>query len=250
MNCRRIEKLIPLYVEGDLEGDEAAAVLAHVETCGGCRELVAGYEASQRWLRSHTPPDFDDALLDGIKRGVLKEIGERRVRPATFAFFARPWAARPLFAAAAAVLIVFAALTFYFYSARSTAVSSRDELADAAPAPERDLKQDDVKTAPGAIRSDHSYKSKKRASGAAVKTSLAASNRNDRRTRPARPETVVAQANEHELPEATAPAEANAEEVPEMMRIEFQTSDPSIRIIWLTTKEADSQPLKPTTETD
>jgi hypothetical protein len=253
MNCRRIEKLIPLYVEGDLEGGEAAAVLAHAETCGNCRELVAGYEASQRWLRSHTPPDFNDALFDAVKRGVMKEIDEKAKRPSLFGFFADHWTPRLVFIATAALLIIFVALTLRFYSGKATAVSSPVDLADTAPAPLAAPQPDDVEKAPRAIFNDHDYKIKKRASSAPIKKSLTASNRNYIEARSHQPERLVAQ-EKVELPEVMTNTEtnteANAEEVLEMMRIEFQTSDPNIRIIWLSHKETDSQPLKPMTETD
>jgi len=35
---------------------------------------------------------------------------------------------------------------------------------------------------------------------------------------------------------------------PEMLRIEIQTSDPSIRIIWFAPKETDSQQSRPVTD--
>lgn len=35
----------------------------------------------------------------------------------------------------------------------------------------------------------------------------------------------------------------------EMTRIEFQTADPNIRIIWLTPKDSNSSPIKPNTNT-
>ena len=249
MNCRRIEKLIPLYVEGDLEGEEAAAVLAHAETCGNCRELVAGYEASQRWLRSHTPPDFDDALFDAVKRGVMKEIDEKAKRPSLFGFFADHWTPRLVLVATAALLIIFVALTLRFYSGKSTAVSSPADLADTAPAPLVEPQPGDVEKAPRAILIGNDYKRKKRASSAPIKKSLTASNRNDIEARSPQSERPVAQ-EKIELPEVMTNTEANAEEMLEMLRIEFQTSDPNIRIIWLSHKETDSQPLKPMTETD
>ena len=257
MNCRRIEKLIPLYVEGDLEGDEAAAVLAHAETCGNCRELVAGYEASQRWLRSHTPPDFDDALFDAVKRGVMKEIDEQAKRPSLFGFFADHLTPRLVFVATAALLIIFVALTVRFYSGKSTAVPNPSDLAETAPAPPVAPPPGDLEKAPIAILTDHDRNRKKRVSSAPVKKSLMALNRNDMRAHPPEPEMFVAQ-EKIELPEvmwntetnSELNSEANAKEMLEMLRIEFQTSDPNIRIIWLSHKEADSQPLKPMTETD
>ena len=78
MNCRRIEELIPLYVEGDLETGKADAVLTHTQACAHCNQIIAEYKASQDWLRSGDVPDFDDASLDALRAGAMKESGDRR----------------------------------------------------------------------------------------------------------------------------------------------------------------------------
>ncbi|HVG18042.1 MAG TPA: zf-HC2 domain-containing protein, partial [Blastocatellia bacterium] len=129
MNCRRIEKLIPLYVEGDLGVDEAGAVLSHVVACARCNNLVAEYEQSQRWLRSYTPPDFDDASLRDLKLGVLREIEGRRARVTFLDSLAGRWTPRLVIAASAAFLIILAALAFHVYRQKTNEAPGRDDLA-------------------------------------------------------------------------------------------------------------------------
>jgi len=229
MNCRRIEELIPLYVECDLESDEAGRVSAHVETCESCSALVAEYESSQALLRMNTLPDFDDAMLNDIKRGVMRGIDEARERPSFFGFFARPLMPGRAFAAVAALLIIFAAFALYIYLGRSSAVSKDYNLANGIVAPEDVSTPDGLKQAPTAnpvVQPKH------------------VNRREYGRNRPkfdrvSRPETdsTVAQKT------ADVPNE-------EMTRIEIQTGDPNIRIIWFSPKESDSQLSNPTIETD
>ncbi|HKP86966.1 MAG TPA: zf-HC2 domain-containing protein [Blastocatellia bacterium] len=231
MNCRRIEKLIPLYVEGDLGTDEASRVLAHSKTCCKCQELISEYEASQEWLRSPGPPEFEDALFDDITRGVMKEINQRR-RSSLMEFFAPRGTLYRAYAAAAALLIIFAALAFYFYPGKPDDSPQRDRIASGPPAPDVGPAPEDVKQAPGAIHVGSRRRFKRHA-----------------RERISRPQSdnVVARERKNELAEPATGAETKTVE---MMRIEFQTNDPNIRIIWLSPEETDSQSFKPMTETD
>ena len=234
MNCRRIEELIPLYVECDLESDEAGAVLAHLETCDGCSTLVAEYEASQAWLRSNTMPDFDDAMLDVMKRDVMRGIDEARERPSFFGLFLRPLMPGRAFAAVAALLIIFAAFALYIYSGRSGAVSNDDKLANGIVAPE------DVSTPEG-------LKQALRASPVArpyrVKGHLS---KEYGRSRPKFDRVIMPQ-TDSTVAQKTVDVPTETEKT---TRIEIQTGDPNIRIIWFSPKESDSQLSNPTIETD
>ena len=238
MNCRRIEELIPLYVECDLESDEAGRVSAHLETCESCSTLVAEYEASQTWLRVNTLPDFDEAMLDDMKRGVMRGIDEARERPSFFGFFAWPLMPGRAFAAVAALLIIFAAFSLYIYLGRSNAVSNYDKLASEIVAPEDVSAPEGLKQAPRAnpiARPHHAkmYQSKQYG-----------------RNRPSeRPkfDRVIMPETDNTVARKTADVPINTEE---MTRIEIQTSDPNIRIIWFSPKESDSQLSNPTIETD
>lgn len=240
MNCRRIEKLIPLYVESDLEKDEAAQVFAHACACAGCAALIAEYEASQQWLRSHQPPEFDDALFESISRNVVKKITERKPS-AFFEFFAFRFAGYRIYAATAAMLIIFAALAFYYYSGNPNAVTNRDEQANADAPPEEDEKQ-----APAVVPARPLHRDNQRAINAASKN-LPGKNRKTESANHLRSEKILAHRATREPSRTTPDAAIKAAE---MMRIEFQTSDPNIRIIWLSPEETDSQSFKPMTETD
>ncbi len=115
MNCRRVEKLIPLYVEGDLAPGIADRLTSHLDWCGRCNWLADEYRESQGWLRTSEPPEFDEALLDNLKAGVLSRIEETSARPSLLASLVQQWSRRQVLALSAALLIIFGALVFYIY---------------------------------------------------------------------------------------------------------------------------------------
>jgi len=241
-----MEQLIPLYVEGDLEADTSSAVRAHINGCEQCRVLVTEYAASQDWLHTYTPPDFNEALLDSVRLGVMREIQERGARPTFFARFALLLTPRRIVAATAAALIIIAAFVLYNANRKSNTGLNRAEQAagkpsEQEPAPQVVPPQDGVQP-PGM--------------GGYKRAGLA------RRKRPA--SRYLAGNNRHRLPrhierepqnendlaqDKRPPVPDESVKSPEILRIELQTADPNIRIIWLAPKEADSQELKPMIET-
>lgn len=46
MTCRRVRKLMPLFVGDDLRPGSAAAVRAHIDACPGCLEELEGFRAA------------------------------------------------------------------------------------------------------------------------------------------------------------------------------------------------------------
>jgi anti-sigma factor RsiW len=96
MNCEKFEPEIALYVEGDLDGREAAGVREHLAGCAACRELVDELMTSQAALKQLRAQPVDAALLAAVRSEVLAGIEDRsRAR--------WPWVAAAI--AVAAVLI-------------------------------------------------------------------------------------------------------------------------------------------------
>ncbi|HKE05309.1 MAG TPA: zf-HC2 domain-containing protein, partial [Blastocatellia bacterium] len=84
MRCTHAEKLIPLFVGGDLPAREADALRRHLESCANCRRLAAEFEESRDWLRGFAAPQFDEATLDGMRDSVLRDIGRIEYRARWF----------------------------------------------------------------------------------------------------------------------------------------------------------------------
>lgn len=246
MNCRRVEKMIPLFVEGDLESRSSDRIASHLEWCGRCNWLADEYKESQSWLRSSEPPVFDDAFLTDLKRDVVK--GVSNTRPSFLASFlglwTQQWNRRQVLALGAALMIIFGVLVLYVYRTRVNDGSAVRELA-------RETQGDDknnpsppkltlgTKPAPGAS-SEGRHRSRVRslASARTVEPPLLSGvNKSSGTENPDKPEKEDKQM----IPDATFDSR-------EMLRIEIQTSDPNIRIIWFAPKETDS-PTKPVTDT-
>ncbi|MBA3440019.1 MAG: hypothetical protein H0T92_09155 [Pyrinomonadaceae bacterium] len=76
MDCGKVEKLLSLHASGDLEDEHThAAVSLHLRSCSVCRRLADEYEESLHLLRSAcAPPEFDASFYNGIRSTVLKAI--------------------------------------------------------------------------------------------------------------------------------------------------------------------------------
>src|SRR5690349_15108908 len=112
MKCRPIQKLIPLYVEGDLPRRKAERVREHVDECLPCRGLAEGYRASQRWLHTSPAPTPTGAALEKMRQAVWRQIQAEPPRSALVLWFERVladlrrWANQPGVAVATVCLVV------------------------------------------------------------------------------------------------------------------------------------------------
>ncbi|HSB09045.1 MAG TPA: zf-HC2 domain-containing protein [Blastocatellia bacterium] len=243
MNCRRVRKLIPLYVEDDLAPSAASRIAAHLEWCGRCNWLADEYKESQSWLHTLTPPEFDEALLDDVKHGVLTEIAATRQRPSMLALLAQHWGRRQVLALSAAVLMIFALVVLYVYQARLRVDSAleaageppREEI---GPPIENGSPERGSEAAPGAgSQAPHI--------GSRGRRHLA--KRLPKRSTPVEKEPQRSFEVASQSAQTITPGDTSTGSK-EMLRIEIQTSDPLIRIIWFAPKETDQHQSKPATD--
>src|SRR5258708_31589948 len=135
MNCRRVEKLIPLYVEGDLESHSSERIASHLEWCGRCNWLADEYIQSQSWLRSSEAHEFDEAFLPSFKRDVLKSVSHTRPSPLASMLgsllgpWKQRWNRRQVFALGALLVIICGVLVLYLYQTRAHQGPDVNELA-------------------------------------------------------------------------------------------------------------------------
>ena len=242
MNCRRVQKLMPLYVEDDLRPALANRVGSHLEWCGRCNWLADEYKESQSWLRAWAPPEFDRALLDSVKNGALAQIAASNQRPSRWAALALPSNRRQVFALSAAALVIVGIFVIYVYQARSKDsgnVEAVKKMPDEMPAGDRVLNLSGAtKAAPEASVPPHRSVSK--GTRQPLKAFARAGVPRERE------ELDVAQSQGPAQPNAPGPDLASDSK--NMLRIEIQTSDPLIRIIWFAPRESDSPPTKPATD--
>jgi hypothetical protein len=202
MNCQSAQKVIPLLVEGDLPPRKAERVRRHVDSCLPCRGLCEEYRRSQQWLRASATPAIGGAPLERMRRTVWRRI-ETEPRPAPWWLAIergwaalRRWASQPLVGAVAVSLVVLGSVTLTrMQGLGGSRLGSSLE-------PEAALEESPADNGNGDLPDD--------------------------------PEMMLAQATPEELAEGSEAGEAEASDDPasEAMRIEIQTKDPDVRIIW------------------
>lgn len=246
MNCRRIEELIPLYVEGDLGEHGVSDVRSHIESCEACRGLVSEYEASQAWLRAAESPDFDEAFVDTIRAGVMRELGAREAAP-PFAERLRQWLApRRLVAATAALLLIFAAILLFVLASRSRVSQPEEQKAGIQPAPAVENKQESPNPTPD-VRHATNLSERRTLHRRMTLLVRHTSHVAGRAVKPQ--EHLIAQRPPDTVPAAPKLNGSDASKSADMLRIEIQTADPNIRIIWFAPKPTDAETPNPMGET-
>ncbi|HZH90641.1 MAG TPA: zf-HC2 domain-containing protein [Pyrinomonadaceae bacterium] len=261
MKCTRIEKFLPLYVAGDLAVRRTRAIGNHLATCEKCRLNALEYQASRDMFCAATlAPDFEGAFYEEIRDSVLAQIKRERMLapPSAFAKLFNPRLAY----AASLILFLIAALALQGSLRRTPDGGGRDEIIAAVNA-ERPTTPAAIKTAQASRQESNTrllpppFKASTRsATGkrhrAAIRAPGAARAEMARGRNEVRPNSSTAQyatLTAGQNPPATsdeATKRANAVEINaasvnesepraqlEVSRIEIQTSDPNIRIIWL-----------------
>ncbi|HWQ34140.1 MAG TPA: zf-HC2 domain-containing protein [Blastocatellia bacterium] len=230
MKCEKFELLIALQAEGDLPPQETTKVEAHLSACPACREFAAELQVSQAAVCLLSQTEFSEAIRADLRRSVMNQIS---VRPAGPNFWSRLF--RPLnwqFAAlAAALALLFVSAVFYLSRPDPQPVSNiqhpNEPVPDVQPVTAHD-------TGTQQARFDKLRHHRSAARARFVKApEFEARNQMAAVAKLPETETVPEPGPMNPAAEA-APAPANDEQ---RIRMEIQTRDPNIRIIWLVNKE-------------
>jgi anti-sigma factor RsiW len=248
MNCHEVETLLPLYIGRDLEEKRANLLTAHMHSCVTCAGSAEEYREAQQLMQLFEPPHFSESVYSGIRSRVLAQIEQESNAPTLLQQLAALFQPRVMWAASAAVLVAVSVLGFYFIAGRTNQQRPVPQLAgsrlDADPA--RADQQSIAQT-----RTEEFAKSfllnAGSSSGSAetvkdanlVSTSQRAGRRRlaGERTRPTRSGEALAMITQASMPDRN-PAKSetyplDASPTPEQpLRVEMQTSDPNIRIVW------------------
>lgn len=242
MNCRKAEQLIPLYVESDLDFAEMQFVAEHLQNCANCCELAAEFQASQNLLRTATAPEFDDALFADMRCSVQQVLDAQGSRFSFAEFLARFNGWKFALATATALILLASAVVIKMQSASENKIRIVKNESAVIENENVERKKTDEK-GPAPITIKNIIRSRK--NFGVVKTE---------RDIPKQPSPekapVVPEIAKNEIPDArlipsigdqSAIADSNTEKKsaePEMLRMEIQTADPNIKIIWLTPKDS------------
>jgi hypothetical protein len=211
MKCQVIQQLLPLYVEGDLPPRKRERVDHHLESCLGCRGLCDEYRRSQQWLHASVGPPLSGEKLESMRRAVWRRLDhEPRPTPLWLALergwmALRRWAGQPGIAVAAVGLVVLGSVTMTRMSGLG---GTRLGVPPEVQVPHEELSDDSA----GEVADDPGI-------------------------------LAVATPDEMEAAE-TGEAEPTDESAANNMRIEIQTKDPNVRIIWLTPPTTEAAPVE------
>jgi anti-sigma factor RsiW len=229
MNCKQAEELLPLYAGRDLEEKRATLVTEHLQTCAACARVANEYRESVRLTEQFAPPVFSEAVYAGIRQRVQREIATEALAPAWSHTIASLFRSRLAWAIASMLLIVVSMFAIYFMMNRGNV---KPQLANQPPANVQPETNERSKSGPP----DSSVPAGVNTGG--EKQHLARGHQLQRRKRSRdtladRVNTVAAKS-----PEATSTSKT--------LRVEIQTKDPKIRIIWFV--EPETKPAIPSSK--
>ena len=247
MNCKDIQELLPLYVGHDLPAKRASLVATHVQSCVECADLEGEYRESRQLPQFFAPPVFSEGVYDGIRDRVLRHIEEESSVAAAPQLFSGLFRPRLSWACAAALLLI-VGFAFYFSVNRqedrrlatngtpginqSEVGSNGSKLAAIPPLP------DQTPAPPDEIISRNTGPHK--ANSVAhrpqqTRTVVASDNRGNSVTvYPPHAGVLTAEAsanNRNPIKPETIPA-GDSTSAEKTIRVEMQTKDRNIRIIW------------------
>lgn len=239
MNCKRIEKLLPLYLEGDLEASLGDIVRPHLKACKKCREISDKLGAAQAWLRCYKAPDLSGAFFDEARHAVWLKIEALEASGTPFRSLARHLGGNAAVAASLFLLCMLGAIALHY--ARTNSGSNGGRLiARITPGAHADAAETMIGTEKrdaNRVAAQETARRERRAPSWSVKRQAGAIGR-------AKPvlELSVDQADD---PQPAAKGQLEQEEsqgqgiAAQLKRVDIDTGDPTIRIIWFSPAEED-----------
>jgi hypothetical protein len=243
MNCSQVQDSLPVYVGGDLAERWAHSITVHLQCCANCAEVANEYRETREMLRDFTPPAFAEGTYAGIRQRVLREIENERIAPAWPKMIANLFRPRLAWALATALLIAITLFAAFFIANRwnvespvteknpKTVQPNANDHAESRPPAKN---QTGLLPSPNLPRKGERGEIHQRRRNAVfdrVREQMARAGANA-------PDTslrVSMQPDNPPQPALFPPRDPTASE--KALRLEIQTKDPNIRIIWFTQRE-------------
>ena len=249
MNCKNVEPLLSLYVGRDLEEECSRLVAAHLQSCTECTRAADEYAGARQLLYGYEPPVFSDRTYAGIREQVLNEIQREShapVWPGVFSPLLLVLVQPRLRWITAAVLLAISVTVLYLTRNPSRQLSNDKQVA---------VRTEEVNQAGQGtdVRSEKSDESAGSSSFSNKERDRVATIRRPIQGKREANAGVVATNLSRELDQATNVDSSTNDRVvqgvlrvpqpssaPAPLRVEIQTSDRNIRIIWLAGQRPDA----------
>jgi anti-sigma factor RsiW len=250
MNCEQIHDLLPLYVGSDLEESRARLVTAHVQTCEGCADVAREYRETKTLLQKFVPPAFTESFYAEMRQSVWQNLEKKSPGRAFAGSIADLFRPRLAWAVVTAVLIAVAAVGIYVMSRRSEApqpFASQQPPASTTPnEPPNTSAPHDKSSAPLLASSGNNAPRANIPSTEPRQRRQTTSDRVNVATVPAAATVSSAAISAPEVGDSTPDTGGVSDESRVPLRMELQTKNPNIRIIWLA--PGDTKQLTPNTK--
>lgn len=227
MNCKQAQEMLPLYAGRDLDENRARLLTQHLQSCADCARCAEEYESAFHLTQQFATPVFSDHVYAGIRRRVLQQIDEEPTARTLPALIGGWWRPRLAWALASAFVLALALFAFYFVASRrlqheevaiKRGTISQPGQGNQSPAPP-------VKQTAATPYSSPNQTQPKRVTIRRPMRPSSPAKVNDSQLQIAKLSLRVSDAADT-LPNSDATAAARA------LRVEMQTKDPNIRIIW------------------
>ena len=247
MNCKQVEELLPLYVGRDLDAGAEQRVTQHVESCAVCAVAAGEYRQTRELLQECAPPVFSEDVCAGIRQNVWRQIESESTTASMSELIAGWFRPRVIWAAASALLVAALLLGIFLIGNRST---PQQKAAVNAPEMNRDGSNKQIAAVPPRDTSTPSPFARREGVKGPRQAYLRHSERKGDRSRaPDRLNTLVANAPDAlpntsgspRLGTSSDPDPSPARDSVKTLRMEIQTKDPNIRIIWFA--QRDTKPV-------
>lgn len=241
MNCKQLEELLPLYAGRDLDDKRARLVGEHVQICSACARVAGEYRDAVELTQHFAPPVFSDHVYASVRRQVMQQIEDEPASPLLPQLFGSWFRPRMAWAAASSLIIALGFLALYLVVNRTADVrpvadnnptvnrSEQTAVATATPRTTDPVSPPSpVKPADEKRKRIHRFVNRSLLVAAkAPNSSRAADNSLKLRD----PEAANSLPSDDSVPGKS------------LLRVEMQTKDPNIRIIWFS--QSNSKPALP-----
>jgi len=236
MNCTQIEKLLPLYAGHDVSGRREQLLAAHLQSCTACSSIAAEYRETRDLMPDFTPPFFSEETYAEIRKGVWEQIETESRMPTLFEGMAAWFQPRFIVTAAAALLITVSIVGVYFLTKGSAA---RPAIVVGVPLTALPYETNaGEKPGTGLSRLNEGI-------GEPRQADMKRPRKPDRKVVPDRGNSLVAYSPDAQVTtnESSSPItgaddlDIGARDSSKSLRMEIQTKNPNIRIIWFAQRD-------------
>ncbi len=243
MHCKQVEKLLPLYAGRDLDERAERSVTAHVESCVSCSAAASEYRQTRELLQEFTAPAFSEDVYAGIRQNVWRQIEAESTTVSVSELIAGWFRPRVIWAAASALLVAMLVLGIFLIGNRSR---PQQKAAVNPSETNRDGSNKQIAAVPSPDTSTPSpFAPREVVKGPRQVYVRHSERKGDRNRAPDRLNTLVANAPDAlpntsgspRLGTSSDPDPSPARDAVKTLRMEIQTKDPNIRIIWFAQRD-------------